>query len=251
MVVSIGNIANKFLFSLTANSSTIDNLSDFDFSLPTVFPENHMGIDLPTGFVSVNSFEVRGRTLSTEKNHSRDSLMSSTVSSIAYHERQTINNGMDVDGKPTIKSPALSYETNQKNAIRLNKATENLGNIRPPYGNNEAFSSKLECAGHIDQGEQQHCGTANMDNNNNVINIQLPYDSNVPTEPELWSRSFHLISLHRSIKQIALDTKSIKDLLNFIARYISNKKVNSGKANDLKDFNSMGDSIWNFISTVY
>ena len=48
-----------------------------------------------------------------------------------------------------------------------------------------------------------------------------------------------------------MDTKSIKDSLNFIARYISNKKVNSGKANDLQDFNSMEDSIWNFISVVY
>jgi len=70
-----------------------------------------MEIDLPTGFVPVNSFEVRGRTLSTEKNHSRDSSMSSTVSSVMYHKRQTINNGMDVDDEPTIKSLALSYET--------------------------------------------------------------------------------------------------------------------------------------------
>jgi len=90
-----------------------------------------------------------------------------------------------------------------------------------------------------------------MDNDDNVINIQLPYNPNAPTELELWSGSFHPISLHGSIEQITSDTKSIKDLLNFMARYISNKKVNSGKANDLQDFNSMGDSIWNFISAVY
>jgi len=109
-----------------------------------------MKMDLPIGFVPVNSFEVRGRTLSTEKNHSRDSSMSSTMSSIVYHEIQTINNGMDVDNKPTIESPALFYETKQENAIRLNKATENLGNMRPLYENNEASSSKLECAGYVD-----------------------------------------------------------------------------------------------------
>ena len=57
--------------------------------------------------------------------------------------------------------------------------------------------------------------------------------------------------LHGSIEQIALDTKNIKDSLNFIARYISNKKINSNKANDLLNFNSMGDSIWDFISAVY
>ena len=153
MVAPIGNIVNKFFFPSTVNSSTTTNLPDFDFSLPTVFPENCTVMDLPKGFVSVYSFEVRGRTLSTEKNHSRDSSMSSTVSSVVYHKRQTINNGMDVDDEPTIESPALSYETKQENAIYLNKANENLGNMRPPYRNNETSSSKLERAGHIDQGK--------------------------------------------------------------------------------------------------
>ena len=36
-----------------------------------------------------------------------------------------------------------------------------------------------------------------------------------------------------------------------MARYISNKKVNPSKINKLEDFNGMGDSIWNFISSVY
>jgi len=36
-----------------------------------------------------------------------------------------------------------------------------------------------------------------------------------------------------------------------MARYIKNKKVNASKANDLSDFDGMGDSIWNFISSVY
>ena len=70
-------------------------------------------------------------------------------------------------------------------------------------------------------------------------------------EPDLWSGNFHPISLHRSIKQIALDTKNIKDSLNFIVRYISNKKVNPKTANDFKDFDGIGDAVWNFISSVY
>ena len=57
---------------------------------------------------------------------------------------------MNVDKEPTIESPALFYETKQENAICLNKVTENLDNTRPPHGNNEASSSKPECAGHID-----------------------------------------------------------------------------------------------------
>ena len=36
-----------------------------------------------------------------------------------------------------------------------------------------------------------------------------------------------------------------------MARYIANKKVNSSKANDLSDFDGIGDSIWNFISSMY
>ena len=36
-----------------------------------------------------------------------------------------------------------------------------------------------------------------------------------------------------------------------MAKYITNKKVNSSKTNDLLDFDGIGDSIWNFISSVY
>jgi len=36
-----------------------------------------------------------------------------------------------------------------------------------------------------------------------------------------------------------------------MARYISNKKVNSSKANELQDFEGIGDSIWNFLSAIY
>ena len=36
-----------------------------------------------------------------------------------------------------------------------------------------------------------------------------------------------------------------------MARYITNKQVNSNKANNLEEFKGMGDSIWNFISLVY
>jgi len=36
-----------------------------------------------------------------------------------------------------------------------------------------------------------------------------------------------------------------------MAKYISNKKINPKNTNDLKDFDSIGDSVWNFISMVY
>ena len=53
------------------------------------------------------------------------------------------------------------------------------------------------------------------------------------------------------MKYITSDAKNIKDSLNFIARYIANKQVNSSKANDLEDFNNIGEFIWDFISLVY
>jgi len=36
-----------------------------------------------------------------------------------------------------------------------------------------------------------------------------------------------------------------------MSKYIANKQVNSKAVNNLKDFNGMGDAIWNFISLVY
>ena len=110
---------------------------------------------------------------------------------------------------------------------------------------------QIECAGHDITNKPKPCAVASCDDDDNVINIQLPYNPNAPTEPELWSGSFHPIFLHSFIEHIASDTKCIKDSLNFMARYIVNKKVNPKTANDLKDFDGIGDSVWNFISVVY
>jgi len=131
----------------------------------------------------------------------------------------------------------LSYETEQEYASRIGKATNQQDNTRPPAINNEATPSHVP---HEDD----------------IINIQLPYDPQAPTEPELWSGSFHPISLHGSIEHFASDAKNIKVSLNFLAKYIqgkqvNGKQVNGNKANDLDDFDGMGDAIWNFISSVY
>jgi len=124
-------------------------------------------------------------------------------------------------------------------------------NTRFKHGNLIPSESISQCV----LNEQQHsnpiCGQATYIKDEAVINIQLPYDPHVPTEPELWNGNFHPISLYRSIEHIALDAKNIKDTLNFMARYISNKQIDSLKSNNLEDFNSIGEAIWNFISLVY
>ena len=213
-------------------------------------PTNSMGMDKSSGTSPSNNVEVRGRTSSIEINLSRNMSMSSTHSSVIYHERMA-NNSMDVDPDSPTDSPTLSYETEQEKLLHFRKVAETLNNTRLQNGNNEVSPIQLEHVGHVIPNKLKHCATASSDDDKNVINIQLSYDPNALTEPELWSGNFHPISLYGSIEHITSDTKCIKDSLNFIVKYISNKKINPKNANDLKDFDSIGDSIWNFISAVY
>ena len=206
-------------------------------------------MDKSTGINPVNNFESRGRTSNIKKNPSRDTSMSSTCSSVTYHERVTMNNSMDVDTDPPIDFPALSYEEEQEKDICLGKVAETITNMRPQDRNNKASSSQINHGDHV--SNEQSRDQTHGDDDDDVINIQLPYDPNTPTEPDLWSGNFHPISLHGSISQITLDVKNIKDLLNFMAKYISNKKVNPKSANDFKDFDSISDAVWNFISSIY
>ena len=73
----------------------------------------------------------------------------------------------------------------------------------------------------------------------------------MPIDPEIWGSNFYSISLHGLIKHITSDAKNIKDSLKFMAKYITNKQINSPIANDLDDFKGIGEVVWNFISSVY
>jgi len=150
-----------------------------------------------------------------------------------YHDRMdTDPDDTPATGGNDYERLELSYETKQENASRIGKATNQQDTMRPQATNNEATPSHVP---HEDD----------------VINIQLLYDPQAPTEPELWSGSFHPISLHGSNEHFASDAKNIKVSLNFLAKYIQGKQVNGNKANDLNDFDGMRDAIWNFISSVY
>ena len=78
-------------------------------SIPTMLP-NSMGMDFQSGPTPNNFDEVRGRTLSSNGNISRDISMSSTKLLVVYHERMTTNN-MNNDNNLVDSSPELSYET--------------------------------------------------------------------------------------------------------------------------------------------
>ena len=66
--------------------------------------------------------------------------MSSTISSIAYHERM-VNNGMDIDSEPVNNPPDLSYEMEQEKTIHISKATKLQENIRPLFVTPNMFST--------------------------------------------------------------------------------------------------------------
>jgi len=105
-----------------------------------MFPSNNTEMDPLSGPVPNNYDKVRDRNLFTNRSVSRNSLISSTMSSVAYYERM-VNNGMDVDKGPVESTFALFYNTEQEKAIYISKVAEQQGNMRPEGGNLEAPNS--------------------------------------------------------------------------------------------------------------
>ena len=143
----------------------------------------------------------------------------------------------------------MSYKDEREKESHLRKEAETTTNLRPQDGNNEASSIQSNHGNHI-LLDSRRIQTPCVDNDN-VINIQLPYNPNGLTEPDLWSGNFQPISLHGLVEYIASDLKNIKQSLNFMVRYIFNKKVNPKSSNNLNDFDGIGDVVWNFLSSVY
>ena len=94
-----------------------------------------------------------------------------------------LNNGMDIDSDPPVESPVLSYEDEREKEIRLRKAVETTNNIRLQDVNNEASSTQVNHDNHVST-DNIRVQTPCVDDDN-VINIQLPYDPNGPMEPDL------------------------------------------------------------------
>ena len=166
-----------------------------------------VGMDIQSGVSpSINS-EERGWNPLPTANLSRESSLASSGRVTPYHERIDMDVVSEIEESNT-ESRELSYETEHERAIRVSMAANQQANqqepMRPLGGNNEAKSTHVQ---HEDDD----------------INIQIPYDLNAPTEPELWSGLFHPISLHGLIEHFASDSKNIKVTLNFLAKYILNK----------------------------
>ena len=175
MVAPIGETANKFNFP-TSFSSTIHSNNQRTL-LPSVNTFSNTEMDHSTGTNPVIINDARGRSPRIHKNQSRDSSMSSMVSSTIYHKGMEMNNGMNIDSDPPVETPALSYEKEKDKAIRLSKVAETTNNTRLQNGNNEA-STTLTNQGNCQA--QPPCV-----DDDDVINIQLSYDPNGVMEPDL------------------------------------------------------------------
>jgi len=105
MVVPVRDLGNKF------TSTTSNMILTQIFELPTVSHSNNIRMDIFAGSSPDNYDEVRGRSLSTKGNISKNSSMSSTKSSITYYKKMEHNNAMVVDDEIDDISPALSYKT--------------------------------------------------------------------------------------------------------------------------------------------
>ena len=244
MVVPNRELANKS--SLNSSTYTIPSPNT---NLLTVEPFNTTGMDIFKKQNPDNYDNMRDRKPSQSLNSSKDASMVSSTSSTPYHKRMEKNNEMDIDDNINA-SPELSYKTPQEKEICLGKATENQTNTRPPHVNLTDNTLDQHVSGKHPTSTSPQGSTVHNDENT-FINIQLPYDSNTPTDPEIWNGRFHPISLHGSIEHIASNAKNIKDSLKFMAKYISNKQIKLAKANDLMNFNGIGNVVWNFISSIY
>ena len=96
-----------------------------------------------------------------------------------------VNNGMDVNERPVESTPALSYEMEQEKAIHISKAAEQQGNTRPKDKNLKASNSNSKRISNVEQHNFPAHGTVSQIEDDNVINIQLSYDPQAPTELDL------------------------------------------------------------------
>ena len=78
---------------------------------------------------------VRGRTNFHNSSSSRNTSMSSTKSSVVYHERMEQNNGIDIDDPLKDSFSELSYEMTQEKVTCIGMATKNQMNMRPTQVN--------------------------------------------------------------------------------------------------------------------
>jgi len=109
MIVPIREVVNIY-FSNSASGTT-------HFSMAQLPSNMDMNVDCNI---------IRGRSTSSSKANSRDSLVSSSTSSIPYHQHIEMNNDLpDVETQDLIDSSQLSYKGNAEVGNLVSKVTDN------------------------------------------------------------------------------------------------------------------------------
>lgn len=74
-----------------------------------------------------------------------------------------------------------------------------------------------------------------------MFDIQLPYDVNQVTKQDSWNSNFHSILLHSMLEYLPSNSKSIKELLCHIMKYVKNKSIEPNKANNIPDLSNVDE----------
>ena len=161
---------------------------------------------------------------------------------------------------PSISSSESKKEYHahvQRNSDRMDKdkLDNSSGSIKLKYKTQSQNLQVSKTANSPSYMRQQYTPTTdptlNIPRCESVFNVQLNYNLDAALDPEFWDGNFHAVLLHSSIEHLASDALNIKVSLNRMRKFIAGKSINSDKANNIKDMNSMGKAIWKFISMVY
>ena len=183
----------------------------------------NLAIDIDKNNKVDNYDDVRGRSPSSINVSSRN------ASSIPYYERIVINNNIpDEEFRKPIDSSQLSYKDKSQTNSCVNMAIDPISLQGPQCVSNEALALNISNPPCID--------------NDDVINIQLLYNPDQPTELDLWNGNFHSISLYSSLEHLLSNSNNIKKSLVCMAKYIENKKIKPSQANEINDFKSIGEA---------
>ena len=178
---------------------------------------------------------IRGRFTSPTRSISRSTLVSSTIFSILYYQRMEINNNLpDKDLEKLIDKSQLSYASTVDNGNNVRKAADNGPNLDKK---NLALKKAPEPCGKWKVSTVEY---TNLEILENMFNIQLPYNINQALDSESWDGNFNPILLYESMEYLRSDIKNIMESLCCIQKYIINKKIESGKANDVKYLKGIG-----------
>ena len=222
----------------------------FSFSSAITVISNSTMAQIPSNMdMNIDKDIIRGRSALSSKASSRSSSISLSTSSIPYHQHMEINNDLpDTETREPIDSSQLSYagEVEIGNLVRPASDKESASNSQCVC--NETPALKKKPKPHSKGKGKTIEGTSPSES---IINIQIPYNINQATEPDTWDSNFHSVSLHGSMEHLASDAKNIRESLRHIMKYILNKKVENGKANDVNDLKGIGKAVWSFISSFY